>query len=381
MRPSQYPEFSEEICLKTFICQCGNKLHFANSQCVVCGLLLGFLPDDVQLSAFTRNRFGNLQASSNGRIYRQCKNYLDYNVCNWMVPFDENHDYCPACQLNEVIPNLDVELNKQLWYRLEQAKRRLLYTLYKLKLPVVNRHQEPDSGLGFSFLEDQVEDEYGNELTVKNFVSTGHSAGIITININEAQHSSRLQIREDLNENYRTLLGHFRHESGHYYWDRFIKNSELIEPFRAMFGDERLDYSQAMHDYYANGPKKSWQNVWISAYASMHPWEDWAETWAHYLHMVDTLETASDFDFSVSGNKVANPLVASGNHDHIYTATSFTHLFNDWCRLTAVLNGLNRSMGLDDAYPFVIPISALDKLRFVHQVVLQNDQVYQDSHA
>jgi hypothetical protein len=365
--------------LKTFVCQCGNKLYFSNSQCVVCGLLLGFLPDDVLLSAFTRNGYGNLQASSNGRIYRQCKNYIDHNVCNWMVPFDDPQDFCPSCQLNEVTPNLDVEGNKQFWFRLEQAKRRLLYTLFKLKVPVVNRRQEPTTGLGFSFLEDEVADEYGNELTVKNYVSTGHSAGLVTIDIKEAEHSTRLKLRESLNENYRTLLGHFRHESGHYYWDRFVKNGYLLNDFRDLFGDERMNYSEAMKVYYAEGPKHNWQNVWISAYASMHPWEDWAETWAHYLHMVDTLETASDFDFSVSGNKVANPLVASGQHDHVYTATSFTHLFNDWCRLTEVLNGLNRSMGLDDAYPFVIPISALDKLRFVHQVVLQNDGLYQDS--
>ena len=366
--------------MKTFICQCGNKLYFSNNQCVACGLLLGFLPDDLQLSSFTTDQFGHLQASTNGRSYRQCENYLKHNVCNWMIPFDDPHEFCQACQLNEVIPNLEVEGNKNLWYSLEQAKRRLLYTLYKLKLPVFNRQQEPVFGLGFEFLEDEVADEYGNELTVKNYVSTGHAAGIVTINVKEAQTSIRHQVRESLNENYRTLIGHLRHESGHYYWDRLIKNSHLIEQFRTLFGDERMDYSKSMHDYYKQGPKMNWQNVWVSAYASMHPWEDWAETWAHYLHMVDTLETASDFDFSVSGNKVANPLVGSGQHDYVYTATSFTHLFNDWCRLTEVLNGLNRSMGLEDAYPFVIPISALDKLRFVHQVVLQNDQAYQESY-
>jgi len=346
--------------------------------------MVGFLPDDLKLSALTPHnqsqKLGLYQAN-NGRLYRQCKNYWQYNVCNWMVPIDDSHELCRSCRLNTTIPNLNNQENITLWFRMEQSKRRLLYTLYKLSLPVVDRLTDKSHGLGFAFLEDELEDEYGNELTIKSYVVTGHSSGLITLNLNEAVPSARIEMREKMNERYRTLIGHFRHESGHYYWDRFIKNSELIEPFRAMFGDERLDYSQAMHDYYANGPKKSWQNVWISAYASMHPWEDWAETWAHYLHMVDTLETASDFDFSVSGNKVANPLVASGNHDHIYTATSFTHLFNDWCRLTAVLNGLNRSMGLDDAYPFVIPISALDKLRFVHQVVLQNDQVYQDSHA
>ena len=332
--------------------------------------MLGFLADDLQLSAFTRNRQGQLQASSNGRLYHMCANYAEHDVCNWMVPIHDPNKLCTSCRLTEVIPNLQEQGSLKLWFRLEQAKRRLLYTLLKLDLPAVPRHVDPENGLGFAFLKDQTEDEFGHELTVKNFVTTGHSDGLITINVNEAEHTSRIEMRERMNENYRTLVGHFRHESGHYYWDRLIKNSSNLERFRELFGDERVNYTQSLQDYYNDGPKANWQNVWISAYASMHPWEDWAETWAHYLHMLDTLETANDFDFSVSGNKIANPLLSVEHHDQVYTATSFTHLFNDWCRLTSVLNALNRSMGMDDAYPFVISITALDKLRFVHEVVM-----------
>ncbi|GAA0859226.1 putative zinc-binding metallopeptidase [Aliiglaciecola litoralis] len=331
---------------------------------------MGFIPEDTQLSAFTTNQYGNLQASSNGLLYRQCKNYSQYDVCNWMVSVDESEDYCGSCRLNETIPNLDESDNLTLWFRVEQAKRRLLYTLLKLGLPIQSRRQNPNGGLGFSFLKDQTQDQYGNELTIKSFVTTGHANGLITININEADHGTRVDMREKMNERYRTLLGHFRHESGHYYWDRLIANSDRLEEFRKLFGDERLDYVGAMQSYYKNGPNPNWQNVWISAYASMHPWEDWAETWAHYLHMIDTLETANDYDFSVSGNMLANPIPMETNNDQVYTASSFTHLFNDWCQLTKVLNALNRSMGLDDAYPFVISISALDKLRFVHELVI-----------
>lgn len=357
--------------MKTFNCQCGNTLHFGNSQCVSCSLMLGFIPEDAQLSAFTTNQYGNLQASSNGKLYRKCKNYSDYDVCNWMVPLDDNQDYCLSCSLNEVIPDLTDTDNLKLWYRMEQAKRRLLYALLRLKLPLKSKSDDQEKGLGFSFLKDETQDQFGNELTIKNFVSTGHAAGLITINLNEADHSARIEMREKMKERYRTLLGHFRHESGHYYWDRLIAKSDKLDEFRELFGDERLDYVQSMKTYYENGPASNWQNVWISAYASMHPWEDWAETWAHYLHMIDTLETANDFDFSIAGNKIANPIPNEGWLDQVYTATSFTHLFNDWCQLTKVLNGLNQSMGLDEAYPFVIPLSALDKLRFVHQVVAQ----------
>jgi len=336
-------------------------------------LLVGFLPDDVQLSSLTINHDGLIHASSNGRGYRKCKNYSVHEVCNWMIPNEDDNEYCKSCQLTTAIPNLDDPENKILWYRMEQGKRRLLHTLIRLNLPVVNREKDPLKGISFQFLEDQVEDEYGNELTVKNYVMTGHNAGVITINLNEAEPSTRIEMREKMNERYRTLLGHFRHESGHYYWDRLIKGTGFLDEFRLLFGDERLNYSQAMKDYYAKGPSTNWQNVWISAYASMHPWEDWAETWAHYLHMLDTLETANDFEFNISNSKIVDPFADILLSTEEYRESSFTSLFNDWCSLTTSLNALNRSMGLDDAYPFVISLTALEKLRFVHQVVLDSN--------
>lgn len=362
--------------MKTFPCQCGSTLHFANSLCVTCQSNLGFLPDELALSPLTpvANLTGQpLFEANTGRRYRQCRNYWQYNVCNWMIEEGDNHDLCHSCRLNTTIPNLSIPANSKLWYQMEKAKRRLLYTLYKLGLPVVDRQTDPLKGLGFAFLEDEVEDEYGNELTVKNYVITGHSSGLITLNLKEALPQARIEMREKMNERYRTLIGHFRHESGHYYWDRLIAGSSKLAEFRQLFGDETLDYKHAMDTYYANGPSENWQNVWISAYASMHPWEDWAETWAHYLHMVDTLETASNFEMSLSGNQVANPLVPTDRHDKDYVAISFTQLFNDWCRLTEALNSVNRSMGLDDAYPFVISISALNKLRFVHETIKYED--------
>ncbi|WP_269517795.1 zinc-binding metallopeptidase family protein [Alteromonas sp. BMJM2] len=359
--------------MKNFTCQCGNTVHFPNTHCIACQLPLGFVPEEIRLSAFTTDVSGNLQAAINGKTYRKCKNYEGLDVCNWMVPADDPHEYCLSCRLNETIPNLQEPGNLELWFRLEAAKRRLLYTCLQLRLPIEDRKSNPRTGLGFAFKQDQVEDQFGNELIVKEWVTTGHANGLITINLNEADHAVRVQMREKMGERYRTLLGHFRHESGHYFWDRLVANSHYLEEFRRLFGDERLDYISALQNYYANGPSQNWQNVWISAYASMHPWEDWAETWAHYLHMVDTLETANQYQFSVSGNLIANPISTHIHHDDTYTAVSFTHLFNDWCQLTKVLNGLNRSMGHDDAYPFIISISALDKLRFVHEVIMGQD--------
>nr|WP_281358512.1 putative zinc-binding metallopeptidase [Alteromonas ponticola] len=250
-----------------------------------------------------------------------------------------------------------------MWYRMELAKRRLLYTLKKLGLPVWR--PIPDKPpLRFRFLEDVKEDKYGNELTVKSTIITGHNNGVITLNLREAEDASRVLMREKMNERYRTLIGHFRHESGHFYWDVLIQNSPWQQSFRDLFGDENIDYMQSLEAYYKSGPPANWQENYISAYASMHPWEDWAETWAHYLHIVDTLETATEYEVALLGYETVNPLTNNGAAN-----PEFDVVYEDWCRLTTVLNALNRSMGLDDAYPFVISDRALLKLRFVHDIV------------
>jgi len=357
--------------LKTFSCYCGNSLHFENSQCLACERAVGYLPDEQQLSALEPTDNGQWRALHNNRIYRQCKNYSEYAVCNWMVPIDQQQTYCASCQLSHVIPNLTNPQNITLWYRLELAKRRLLYTLYNLRLPVVGRTQDPHKGLGFEFLEDQpVTGEFGNELSVKNWVMSGHNAGIITINVLEADHGPREEMREKMKERYRTLLGHFRHESGHYYWERLINGTSHIDSFREIFGDERRDYQHALQVYYDQGPPSFWQDICISAYGTSHPWEDWAETWTHYLHMVDTLETAHDFGFSIAGHYVSPPQPDMQMAHGYIRPTTFDELFDDWGRLTVALNALNRSMGMEDAYPFVVSgLLTLQKLQYVHDII------------
>jgi len=355
--------------LKTYTCQCGNTLYFANSQCLSCQRPVGFLSDAKVISSCDIDADGNWIAGHNGQAYRQCSNYSKQNICNWLVPVESDYKLCPSCQLTDTIPDLSKPDNVKLWFRMEQAKRHLLYTLYKLKLPVIGKRHNP-RGLSFRFLEDEVAQAlYGRELTVQNTVLTGHSNGVITINLKEAEETKRLAMRELMNERYRTLIGHFRHESGHYYWDVLIKGSQYIEAFRALFGDERKDYQQSLENYYANGPAADWQQRCISAYASMHPWEDWAETWAHYLHMVDTLETANEYETSLENRLLSNPLNADHPHTASYNEESFDTLIDDWDQLTNLLNSLNNSMGLDDAYPFVINDKTREKLHFIHLLV------------
>ena len=185
-------------------------------------------------------------------------------------------------------------------------------------------------------------------------VLTGHGDGIITVNIAEADDVERERRRVLLHEPYRTLLGHFRHEIGHYYWDLLIKDSPHIDEFRTHFGDERADYDKALKEHYDRGAVPDWRSRFISGYASVHPWEDWAETWAHYLHMTDTLETAAVCGLSLHPDRPDEPAMEKQPNKSAHEQ-SFDEIIGNWFPLTYVLNSLNRGMGMPDAYPFVLP--------------------------
>ncbi|HRQ48805.1 MAG TPA: putative zinc-binding metallopeptidase, partial [Rhodocyclaceae bacterium] len=270
---------------------------------------------------------------------------------------------CRSCRLNRTIPDLGVAGNKDLWQSLETEKRRLVFTLLRLGLPVVPRNRDA-SGLEFDFLAD-VEPSF-NE---RSRVLTGHVRGLITVNVAEADPAQRERMRGRMAEPYRTILGHFRHESGHYYWDRLIRDGHWLDAWRNLFGDEQLDYAQALEHHYRYGPPLHWGQRFISAYASSHPWEDWAESWAHYLHIVDTLETA--YQFGLRSRPRAGDSSAPGvAHDFDpYNLDDFEPLIEQWLPLTFALNSLNRSMGHAHAYPFVLAPAVIEKLTFVHRVV------------
>ena len=356
--------------MKIFSCSaCKNVAFFENSQCVRCGHLLAYLPDRGVLSALESDatgepaeewnaRFAALDPAAKGSRYRLCRNNSSYAVCNWAIPEHDPNVFCPACRLNDVIPNLSEPAAVEAWRRLEVAKRRLVYTLLALGLPLQSKLDDPEAGLAFAFKQDGPNGER---------VLTGHCDGLVTINIAEADSSERESIRTKLGERYRTLLGHFRHESGHYYWDRLIRNTPLLDDFRKEFGDEQEDYDAAVKRHYSE-PRPEWSQNFVSAYATMHPWEDWAETWAHYLHMVDTLETAQAYGLALKPNAVGGAVTESVATRRVHF-DSFDDLIAAWVPLTVALNSLNRSMGLPDLYPFVLADPVIAKLRFVHRAI------------
>jgi len=295
------------------------------------------------------------------RHYRQCHNHIQYEACNFAVPAEDPNVLCVSCRQTRILPDLSLPDNRERWYRIEVAKRRLFYTLAQLRLLSVEPPDGQRDGPIFEFLADLPGQQ----------VMTGHSEGVITINVAEADDAERVRRRVALHEPYRTLLGHLRHESGHYYWTHLIEQGGRIDAFRAMFGDERSDYTQALADYYTHGAKAAWQSQHVSAYATAHPWEDWAETWAHYLHMVDLLETASSYNTRLvvpgsedEGEEVSDPFEA--------VSSDFQQLVDQWIPLTLLLNSLNRSLGQEDAYPFALSAGALAKLRFVHDAISEH---------
>jgi hypothetical protein len=261
--------------------------------------------------------------------------------------------------LTRVIPDLSQAGRREAWGRLEVAKRRLVYGLMHLGLPVSSKLEDPNNGLAFEFLAD----------SPATSALTGHKNGVITVNVAEADDAEREKRRQQMGEPYRTLLGHFRHEIGHYYWDRLIKNGPRIQGFRQIFGDERDDYGAALAHHYERGAPSNWQSYFVSAYASMHAWEDWAETWAHYLHMTDTIETAVDCGLSLQPRRTDEPALDPALALRGSRPESFDETIERWFSLTYVLNNLNRGMGMPDAYPFILSPPAIDKLRFVHETI------------
>jgi hypothetical protein len=349
--------------MKLFNCTCGNTIFFESKVCTVCSRKLAFLPEQRLITALEPQEGGSWKALHPKALqgsYRLCINETEHGVCSWAVAPGDDNPLCAACRLNETIPDLSKAPARAAWEALEVAKRRMMYTLLELGLPIRSHEEKPEGGLAFAFMESRDNKK----------VFTGQANGLITINIDEADDPRREKIRKEMGEAYRTLLGHFRHEIGHYYWDQLIQNTPRIERFRALFGDETFSYQDALDKHYRNGPPDNWAANYVSAYATMHPWEDWAETWAHYLHMVDTLDTARSYGLVVAQQTIDGATMPSISIPHTDFA-DFDSLILSWLPLTVALNSLDRSMGHPDSYPFVLSDPALEKLRFVHDVIAE----------
>ncbi|QTT89982.1 zinc-binding metallopeptidase family protein [Pseudomonas chlororaphis] len=352
---------------KVWPCRCGQSLFFRNSQCLACSAALGYQPEQSRLSSLQPGSEVDtwlLDVDPQAGLLRRCANLDTPAACNWLLPAYGADTLCVACRLNRTIPDLGVAENPERWRKVEIAKRRLVAQLVSLGLPLIAKTEDEEAGLAFDFLG---VDRQGKA------PMTGHANGLITLDIKEADDAYREQVRVQMHEPYRTLLGHFRHEVGHYYWDRLIANSHWLEPCRALFGDERASYAEALDRHYQQGAPNDWSQAYVSAYATMHPWEDWAETWAHYLHMMDAVDTALGFGMSAREMDFDyQPFPLDTLYDPQHPGgPAFLSFVNAWIELAGMLNELSRSMGQPDFYPFILPPAVIAKLHFIHLVIQQ----------
>lgn len=361
---------------RAYRCQCGRQIFFRNSQCLACKAPLGYV-------ASLRRVYPLMAAGKDGtwrlhdghdadaRVFRRCANFHTAAACNWLVPVGQakaRPELCEACRLNRTVASLVTAENQLLWLRMERAKRRLVSQLMGLGLPVASKvHDDVARGLAYDFL---------RAAPGHAQIMTGHHCGIITMNLEEADDPQRERARKDMGEPYRTLLGHFRHEVGHYYWTRLVEGTPWHAPCRELFGDERLDYGAALRANYLGKRPGDWRERFISAYASTHPWEDWAETWAHYLHIRDTVDTALSFGIQARLADIeAEPFTRADLWDSTDPqGEAFLALLHSWIQITGVMNEMSGAMGQQDFYPFVLPRKVVAKLHLIHRVVAQAGQ-------
>ncbi len=332
--------------MRLFSCPvCQQQVYFENTACLACGSEIAFAPDRMQMVAV-------------GGPHRTCVQRLTSEVCNWAIEADDPIERCRSCRLTDASSVVSADALRA---RAEAAKRQVLYTLLQLGVPFAPKLGADDMhGLAFVWaLPNQTQP-----------VFSGHQNGSITLNLNEANDAHREATRLSFGEPQRTVLGHLRHELSHFFFQRFVDGWPEIAGFRELFGDERADYNAALQQHYNQGPAADWQQRFVSAYASSHPWEDWAETCAHYLLMVEAVDTAAAWGLQLSlpeGIQVQPDLGAA-------TAPVQRMVVDHWLPVARFLNAMSRSLGLADSYPYLVPPPVVGKLRFVQHILTVTDR-------
>lgn len=308
---------------------CGARAFFRNTVCGSCGTELVY---DPQADAFGR---GLAPCANRGAI-----------ACNWA---DAGQGLCAACAMTEVVPDAFHADNRALWAEAETAKR---WALAGLRRWGWFDDRDPGRRPVFHLLSERT-------ATGRSAVMTGHAEGLVTINVVEGDPAELVRRREAMREPYRTLVGHFRHEIAHFLFERLAaERPGFLDGFRPLFGDERADYAAALAAYHDSGPPSGWGADRVSAYAAAHPHEDWAETAAHALALADLADSAA-------ATGLAPPDAPQAAADP-YAETDSERLFAHAAALGLALNHANRSMGLDDLYPFVLTAPVREKLSFAH---------------
>jgi hypothetical protein len=336
--------------MRLFHCErCGHVVPFAALRCVTCDASLGYVSENRTIRRLHDTTVPAVYEidGQEQRVWR-CLNSAW--GCNWLVPASSDTEWCRSCRLTRGRPDDARPVAIEAWMVAEAAKRRLLYQLDELSLPVEIRSEGAPDGLVFDLV--HLPGEGG---------ITGHLDGIVTLDLAETDDRHRDDLRRQLGEPFRTVIGHLRHEIGHHYWGRLVGQTDHLASFRRLFGDERRDYRSAVEQHYA-GKTEAWDHTrFVTAYAMSHPLEDWAETFAHYLHIIDATDTAIAYHLVHNdrvGGVVADP-----------SRAGFDAMLDAWRPINAAVNAIAESLGAPAVYPFEPEGVVVDKLAFVHQQI------------
>jgi hypothetical protein len=328
--------------MRAFNCSnCGQLLFFDNSVCLGCSYAVGFVPETLKLDVADPTA-------------RRCAN-LSLAGCNWLIADGDPNTLCVSCRLTRTRPNDNDRPAMVAFAVAERAKRQLLFQVLSLGLHVRDRSEDPVTGLAFDLLSSRNRE-----------VMTGHDDGLITLDLSESDAVHREFVRLQLGEPYRTVLGHLRHEIGHYFWPSFTAEPDAHAEFRELFGDESMSYEDALARHYQSGPPVDWPDNFVSAYATMHPWEDWAETFAHYLHIQAGLETAVAFGLETG---LRTKVAARRSLQDGEPAGAVGSMIHEWLTLSFGLNAMSYALGQESLYPFVLGNTVVKKLDFVHRCI------------
>jgi len=319
--------------MRAFLCRvCDSPLVIEDVECSVCLTASGYS----RLEGDMVPVFNGTYLDTGGAHWFRCRN-MELSGCNWLVPYEG--EQCFSCGLTRTRPP-DADLEGLALYPVaEGAKRHLIAELDRIGLRIVTRTEDPNEGLCFDMLS-----------SVNEKIIMGHDRGVVTIDLQEGDDVIRVRMQREFREPFRTMLGHFRHEIGHYYEMLLVRGNDRIERTRQLFGDETIPYQEAIERHYREGPPRGWEATYISSYATMHPFEDFAESFAHFLHIRDAVDTANNFG-----------LIGADDD-----STRFGDLVrNTWLPLSTALNQINRSMGRRPLYPFRLPDPVIEKLDYV----------------
>ena len=353
--------------MRLFHCdRCGSTLPFGAQACPACFADIGYVPDQRTLRVLTPTddragfHLGSGDTNDDSTWWR-CLNAAW--GCNWMVRSLEGQSWCRSCRLTRGRPDTARPDAIQAWTIAEAAKRRLVHQLDEFALPIEIESESMPDGLVFDLV--YLPGEGG---------ITGHFEGVVTLDLAETEDAHRDELRRRLGEPFRTVIGHLRHEVAHFYWPRLVGQTDEIDTFRHLFGDDRADYRESIDHYYANATADWDRARYVTAYAAAHPFEDWAETFAHYLHIVDSIDTAVAYDLvpPTDGTMLVTDAVG---------ALAFSDILDAWRPINTAVNAIAETVGAPAVYPFEPVGAVVDKLTFVHRQIAahtERDRFYAD---